>query len=151
MDHIALHQVNTAIRAIAEVERTLDDGLENRLHLRRRAGDYPKNLAGCDLPLQGFLRLGEQAHILDRDDGLAGEGLEEGNLLLGERPGNTARDANGADSVAVSEEGDSQEAPRQTGGILIEIGILNRFRNLYRRSFEDGPTSCQAPIGAVGE
>ena len=28
----------------------------------------------------------EQARILDRDDGLVGEGLEDGNLLLGEWP-----------------------------------------------------------------
>ena len=30
------------------------------------------------------LQLREQAHVLDRDDGLVGEGLEERDLLLGE-------------------------------------------------------------------
>ena len=71
----------------------LDDGIEHRLHVRGRAADDAEHLGRCRLMLQGFaqfcvalLDLLEQPHVLDGDYCLVGEGLEERNLLLGERP-----------------------------------------------------------------
>ena len=61
----------------------LDDGVEDRLHVRRRAADDAEHLGGCGLMLQGLAQFRvalaeflEQPHVLDRDDGLVGEGFE---------------------------------------------------------------------------
>src|SRR5262245_8872273 len=99
--HIPVDNENRATQSRTDADPASGYGLEDRLHVCRRATNHPKDLTGRGLTLQSLLRLVEQANILDGDDGLTGEGLEEGNLLLGERPGNTARDADGADSVAV--------------------------------------------------
>src|SRR3990170_837710 len=65
----------------------LDDGVEHRLYVRGRAADNAEHLGGCRLMLQGLAQFRvalaeffEQAHVLDSDHGLIGEGLEEGNL-----------------------------------------------------------------------
>src|SRR5262249_32959425 len=57
----------------------------------RRAADHLENLGGRRLLLQGYaelatacLHLVEQAHILNGDDCLVGEGLEQCDLRLGE-------------------------------------------------------------------
>src|SRR5215470_898036 len=70
----------------------LDDGVEDRLHVRRRAADDAEHLGRCRLMLQGLtqfrvalLDLLEQSHVLDGDDGLVGKGFEKGDLLFGER------------------------------------------------------------------
>ena len=56
--------------------------IENRLERRSASGDDAQDLAGRSLLLQGFgeiavarLEFLEQAHVLDGDDGLVGEGL----------------------------------------------------------------------------
>ena len=38
----------------ANPRRALDDGVEHRLHVRRRAADDAEHLGGCRLMLQGF-------------------------------------------------------------------------------------------------
>ena len=52
----------------------LDDGVEDRLHVRRRAADDAEHLGGCRLMLQSLaqfcvalLDLLEQAHVFNRD------------------------------------------------------------------------------------
>ena len=70
----------------------LDDGVKDRLHVRRRAADDAEHLGRCRLMLQGlaqfciaFLQFFEQPDVLDGDDGLVGEGFEKSDLLIGER------------------------------------------------------------------
>ena len=69
----------------------LDDGVEHRLHVRRRAADDAEHLGRCRLMLQASrnsaLRswsLLEQSHVLDGDYRLIGEGFKQLDLLLGE-------------------------------------------------------------------
>src|SRR4030095_5660273 len=64
--------------------RALADSIEHRLHVGRRAADDAEHLGGCRLMLQrltqfciALLDLLEEAHILDGDYGLVGEGFEE--------------------------------------------------------------------------
>ena len=61
----------------------LDDGVEDRLHVRGRAADDAEHLGRCRLMLQGLaqfcvalLDFLEQAHILDGDHGLVGKGFK---------------------------------------------------------------------------
>ena len=70
----------------------LDDGVEHRLHVRRRAADDAEHLGRRRLMLQRLAQFRvalaeflEQAHVLDGDHGLIGEGLEQRDLLVGER------------------------------------------------------------------
>ena len=73
--------------------RALDDGVEDRLHVRRRAADDAEHLGRCRLMLQrlaqfriALLEFLEQAHVLDGDDGLIGEGFKKSDLFVGKRP-----------------------------------------------------------------
>jgi hypothetical protein len=49
-----------------------------------------------------FLQFGEQAHILDGDDGLVGKGLEKRDLAVREEFDLGAADPNGAKSETVT-------------------------------------------------
>src|SRR5262245_32283250 len=71
----------------------LDDGVEDRLHIRGRAADDAEHLGGCGLMFQGFaqfrvafLDLLEQPHVFDGDDGLISESRHEFNLLVSKGP-----------------------------------------------------------------
>ena len=70
--------------------RALDDGVEDRLHVRRRAADNAEHLGRCRLMLQGLAQFRvalpeflEQAHVLNGDHGLIGKGLKKRDLLVG--------------------------------------------------------------------
>ena len=70
---------------------TLDDGIEDRLHVRGRAADNAEHLSRSSLMLQGlaqfciaFLQFLEQTHVLDGDHGLVSKGFEESDLLISE-------------------------------------------------------------------
>ena len=70
----------------------LDDGIEDRLHVRGRAADDAEHLGCRRLMLQrlaqfcvALLEFLEQAHVLDGDDGLIGKGFEQSNLLVRKR------------------------------------------------------------------
>src|SRR5262245_53120837 len=60
--------------------RALDDSVQHRLHIRRRATDDAEHFGSCRLMLQRLAQLGvafldflKQADVLDGDDGLIGE------------------------------------------------------------------------------
>ena len=64
--------------------RALDDRIEDRLHVRRRAADDAEHLGRCRLMLQrlaqfcvALLQFFEQPHVLDGDHGLVGKGFEQ--------------------------------------------------------------------------
>ena len=67
----------------------LDDGVEDRLHVRGRAADDAEHLGRCRLMLQGLaqfrvalLDLLEQPHVLNRDDGLSCKGFKKFDLFF---------------------------------------------------------------------
>ena len=69
----------------------LDDGVEDRLHVRGRAADDAEHLGRCRLMLQGLaqfcvalLEFLEQPHVFDGDDRLCGKGFKQLDLLVGE-------------------------------------------------------------------
>src|SRR6266508_6354189 len=71
---------------------TPGDCLKNRLDVGWRAGNDSKDLCGRRLLLQRFtertvlrLQLLEQPDVLDRNDGLVGEGLDQCDVRVGER------------------------------------------------------------------
>ena len=66
---------------VAQRDGVAHDGVKHRLNVGRRAANDLENLGGRRLPLERLLRLVEQAHVLDRDHRLAGEGLEGSTCL----------------------------------------------------------------------
>jgi hypothetical protein len=61
-----------------------ENAFENRSEIARRTANDCKHFGGGGLLLQGLAQLVEQAGVLDRDDGLAGEIGEQRDLLVGE-------------------------------------------------------------------
>ena len=92
--------------------------------VERRAADDLEHVGGGGLLLQRFaevarfrLHLVEQPRILDRDHGLVGEGLEQGELLVRKpEPGLRVREDDGADTPVVVDQRHKGDAPETTGG-----------------------------------
>src|SRR5215468_437597 len=70
--------------------RALNDGIQYRLYVCRRAANDAEHLGRCRLMFQSFaqfcvafLDLFEQPHVLNRDHCLVGKSFEELNMLLG--------------------------------------------------------------------
>src|SRR5262249_2874059 len=70
---------------VTEAQGTGGDAVEHWLKISRGPRDDAQNLAGRRLPIESLLRLVQQPDILDGDDGLVGECLEQGDLLVPER------------------------------------------------------------------
>ena len=97
--------------SVADPCRVFQHLIKHRLELTGRTELMTlKHLGGRRLLLQRFGQIGrtlaqllEQARVLDRDDGLAGEIADKFNLLVGERPDLLAVNANHADKLAFFE------------------------------------------------
>src|SRR5262249_2283641 len=101
---------DSALRA-AEPRRVVDQGLRNRLQVAPGTTDDFQYLTGGRWLLKRFghlrmglrervvllLQLGEQSYIFDRDNGLIGECLQEGDLAFRKASGCTPSDSDGAD------------------------------------------------------
>src|SRR5262249_10402337 len=88
VQRIAIYPENDRVVSGTQSGGALRNGVEYRLYVGGRTCDHPQDLARRRLLLQRLgqvliasLQLGEQAHVLDGDDGLIGEGLEERALL----------------------------------------------------------------------
>ncbi|HET9480292.1 MAG TPA: hypothetical protein VFP98_00920, partial [Candidatus Polarisedimenticolia bacterium] len=55
-----------------------------------------------------LLELREEAHVLNRDDRLVGEGLQQLDLLRAERSGLSSANVDGPDRLSVAEHGHCQ-------------------------------------------
>src|SRR6516225_4481309 len=79
------------------------------------------------LTIERLLRLGEQAHILDGDNGLVGEGLEQGNLPLSEEASLGAPENDRADRDTLSHQRNAQyRAEARAPCVLGALGKLVR-------------------------
>src|SRR5262249_18820842 len=91
-NHGPFAESQSQILNTANPRSALDDGVEDRLHVRRRTADDAEHLGRRRLMLQGLsqfcialLDLLEQPHVLDRDDSLVGESFEESDLFFAKR------------------------------------------------------------------
>src|SRR5215471_3844007 len=90
---IPLDSNESAQMSVAKCHGAPENLVEDGLRVGGRTGNHAEDLARRRLLLERFgeiaiarLKLREQPHVLDRDDGLVGEGLEQANLLIGEKP-----------------------------------------------------------------
>ena len=92
--HDVVDDAKTAVETAEQPVGARRDGLEHRLHVRRRTGDDLEDLGRRRLPLERLLGLVEQPRVLDRDHGLVGEGFGERDFVLAEDVGVFANNAN---------------------------------------------------------
>src|SRR5215471_1723032 len=130
--------------------RILGHDVHHGLEVGRGAGDDPQDLRRRGLLLEGLgqlavprLELREQAHVLDGDDRLVGEGSQQRYLSLRERSSLGSSDADGADGPTFPEHGHDEIAAisKQSGQCLAVLGlpwvVLDVGEMLYR-AIEDG-------------
>jgi hypothetical protein len=144
---------------VAEPGRAGDDGVEHRLHIARRTADYPQDLARGGLLIQrprevaiARLQLLEQPDVLDRDDGLVGEGLQEGDLFVREASRFAPRDPDCAERQPVPHHGHPYPAPILPLADELADVVRNPFRGLDIRQDHGGaPTNRLARRREDGE
>ena len=78
---ISLASYRSLVR-IAKAGSRFDQRLKHRPEIERRAADDFEHVGGGGLLLQRFAQLVEQPRVLDGDDGLAGEILDQLDLLV---------------------------------------------------------------------
>ncbi len=113
----------------------LHDGLEHRLRVRRRAADDLQDLRGRGLLLERLLGLVEQAHVLDRDHRLVGEGLAAARpACSGNVPCVVPRDDDDAERHVVAQHRHTEHAAPAGNAIGARAWLVVRIRRGCPRS-----------------
>src|SRR5262245_32692766 len=86
-----------------------------------------------------LLQLREQAHVLDRDDGLIGEGLEQRDLAVGKWTGRGTTYRDDADGLVIAHHGYGQTAakPHRVAHRSVVLPIQLDVRDVDDGPFED--------------
>ncbi len=139
---------------VAEPGRAVEDGVEDRSVVGRRAADGAQDVAGRGLALERMAELVgagleglEQAHVVDGDNGLVGEGREQRDLALVKGPHFATVDRDLADALAALHHRDEKRGPnafeirrgdpvRHTVAITLSVGNVGQ---LLWHAFERGP------------
>jgi len=160
VNHLAVEPVGGPVEPVAQAHGAAYDGIEDRLHIGRRARDHPENLARRRLLLErlGQLRIAglqllEQAHVLDGNYRLVGEGLQQSDLRLAERLRFQPPDGDRADRLAAEQHRHGQRAPvldaERYGPVV--VGVFEHIRYVDHRPIEDRPAGRGRPARAKGE
>jgi hypothetical protein len=94
VDIVTIVEDRTRVGA-GELDGALNDDLEHGLEIKGGA-DRPADLAQSRQVAVARLHLLKEPRVLDGDDGLVGEGLQQGNIRIGERVGFRVCDLDGA-------------------------------------------------------
>ena len=105
---VVAHQEDALFVAREQALAAFQDLLEHRLAVGDRAADHAQHLGRRRLLLERLLGLVEEARVLDRDHGLVGEGLEQGDLARQERAGLFTRHGDRADAAIIEQQGGEQ-------------------------------------------
>jgi hypothetical protein len=111
VNELAVEPHNCAGACPAQVHRTLGDCVEHWLDIGRRARDHPQDVGRGRLLLERLFRLVEQPNVLDRDHGLVGEGLEQGDLPVQITPGLGTPNGDRPEDGALSQQRHHEDAP----------------------------------------
>ena len=155
---------NEGVFGRAEPRCRLDNCFKNRLQLGGRAADHIEHVARCGLIAESFRQLGrasidliEQSNVFDRDDRLVGEGLDELDLLLGERMHRAASQNDDPQDEAVAQQRDAERGPivpefLALPQLIFRIGEAVGQMNCA--SLEGNPTADRTAIwreGVIGQ
>src|SRR5262245_12134675 len=88
---------------LAKADGRLDEGVQHRLQVKRRAADHLEHVGRGGLLLQRLAQFINETGILDRDDGLGGETGEQRDLLVSEGTNLLTKDADNSNELIVLE------------------------------------------------
>ena len=133
---VALHALQHALRLVRQIAveavghhlGVAEDGVERRAQLVAHVGEELRLVLARHLELATlFLYLGEQAHVLDGDNRLGGEGFEQFDLARRERSGCGLAQQHAANRIALSKHGGRQQrTDAGPSGKLDGQGVLHR-------------------------
>src|SRR5262249_41014213 len=125
--------------------------------LARRTGDHLQHFGSCRLLLQRFgqfarsrLHLVEQPHVLDGDDRLVGKGLEQLDLLIGERPYVSAQQSDRTDWYTFTQQRCAQPSPVAREPLhlcLLVFWVGEHVGDLDRSAFQCGSSNERPTSG----
>ena len=157
LEAIPLREAKADAHPLEQVNAAPRNRIEHRLYVGRRARDHAQDLGGRRLLLERFakvavarLELVEEAHVLDRDHCLVGEGLDELDLLRCERPHLRPVDRQSPDRNPFADErrGETRPDPLAHDGVL-DVRVLARQVELVevvyvqRLTVHDGPAASR--------
>jgi hypothetical protein len=160
VDQLAVEPEDGPRQSVAQAHGVLGDRVEDGLDVALRPADHAQDLARRRLLLEGLrevavarLPLGEEADVLDGDDGLTGEGLEQGDLRTGERYRLAPRDRDGPDRLTIPQHRDRQDSPhaRQHDAMDVQLGISGEVRNMGHGPGQDRSSGDAAPSRGPGK
>ena len=134
---LRLPLVHLAEHPLGQDFRESEDGVQRCAQLVRHVGEELRLVLAGDLKPLALLRdLSEQPCVLDGDDGLIGEGLQQGDLLVGEGSDLPAPRREDPDQVPLAKHGDGEDGahvfvlveiagPRRELRIVEQIGHVN--------------------------
>ena len=101
-----------------------DDGVERRAQLVAHVGEELRLVLARELELAALvLDLVEQPHVLDRDHRLVGEGRDQLDLLVGERPHLGARQRQHADRDALAQHRNAEHGAETAQPLCLGTGV----------------------------
>src|SRR5262249_40821192 len=133
----------------AQARGRLDERLQHRLEIERRATDDLEHVGGGGLLLKRFAQLVEQARILDRDHRLVGEGGYKFDLLFREWLRPAPRQHDDADRTAFAQQRNAEHGTSTNFSYDIAqcvVRIVQNIGNLDYFAFDNGsPQNGPAP------
>jgi hypothetical protein len=160
MQALPVEPEGRAEHPVAEPRRAPDDRVEHRLRVSRRTGDDPEDLRRRRLLLQRFgqvlvpaLQLLEEPHILDRDDGLVGEGPHQLDLFIAEGLDLRPPDRDDSDDGGFPEHRDGEDCADLFAALTRSptvFGVRQDVRDVNDPAFEDGSPDRGLPTRQVG-
>ena len=147
MQQLTVESRNEAVGRTAQPHGLVGDGIEDRLNIGRRLADHAQELGGRRLLLERLLRVVEQPHVLDRDDGLVGEGLHQGDLAVGERQHLVSDDVDDSLQLAGPEHrhgNQSSEGAHLSRAVGV-LGIGTGIEDLDRALLQGSTTGAASP------
>ena len=144
-----------ALFRLTDVDGRLDQRIEDGRQIERRAADDLEHIRCRRLLLQRLAQFGgaclhllEQAHILDRDHRLVGEGLDESDLTRTEGADSLAHQDDRARDLAAMEQRNSERGADRGIAERSEsvLGVCPDVGNVNRATFKDYPAGDRRPI-----
>ena len=140
VEHLAHLLGRLAIDVVEDELGVAEDGVERRAQFVAHVGEELRLvLARLGKLAALVLDFVEQPHVLDRDHGLVGEGLDQLDLLLGEHPHVLAGQGEDADGNAFAHQRNAQHRSITAELLRFRPGvfrILQHVGNVYRLRFQ---------------
>src|SRR6516162_10201563 len=126
----------SAMRRPAQRVCLLEDGVEYRCEIARRAVDDLQDFGGGGLLLQGLARFSQEPCVLHRNNRLVREVLQQRDLFVGKRPNLLAERSDDAKQRVVFAQRNRKQSARTTE-FDQSVVLLRSAATVVRRGIED--------------